>query len=235
MHFALVPNSANRKTGPMAVASASKDSCPSDCPMRAACYRDQFPLNQKQCRLTWKQLITGIRQLPPRTLWRYGDIGDLPGRGAHIDADRALELATVGTREAKRPYCYSHKVHGNGDTIREMIARGFTVNISAEGLYRADLLADLDVGPVVTVLPRSLGDWRTLKTPAGRKVIRCPHEYQGIQCVRCGGTRGPLCSWPKRDFIIGLTAHGRVRKVEAIIERMEANKGKLLVDSASRS
>lgn len=158
----------------MAVASASKDSCPPQCPMRAACYRDQFPLNQKKCPLTWEQLIAGIRALPPHTLWRCGDIGDLPGRGATIDADKAMELATVGTSGAKKPYCYSHKVDGNGDTIRAMIRQGFTVNISAEGLYRADLLADLDVGPVVTVLPRSLGNWRSLKTPAGRKVIRCP-------------------------------------------------------------
>ena len=229
MRFALVPNSDNRKTGPMPVASASKDSCPPQCPMRAACYRDQFPLNQKKCPLTWRQLLDGVRRLPPRTLWRYGDIGDLPGTGATIDADKAMELAAVGTAEGKRPYCYSHKppVNGNVATIRAMIGQGFTINISAEGLYRADLLAELDVGPVVTVLPRSLGDWRSLRTPAGRRVIRCPHEYQGVQCISCGGMRGPLCSWPARDFIIGLTAHGRVRKVEAIVARMEASKGQI--------
>jgi len=113
-------------------------------------------------------------------------------------------------------------------TVHESKARNETGDeISAEGLYRADLLAELEVGPVVTVLPRSLGDWRSLYTPAGRRVIRCPHEYQGVQCIGCGGTRGPLCSWPERDFIIGLTAHGRVRKVEAIVARMEANKGQI--------
>ena len=236
MRFHLTHRSDNRKTGDMPVASASPDTCWSGCPMRAVCYGSAWPLClhwAKNCKLTWQQFLREIADLPPNVVWRYGDVGDLPGRSARIDEGRCTALVAIGCANGRRPYCYSHKpVVGhpaNARIIAAMNRGGFTVNLSAEGLHRADELAALQVAPVVAVLPRSLGDWRVLHTPAGRRVLRCPHEWQkrpsgaAVQCANgCGGTRGPICSWPDRNFIIGLTAHGRVRKVEAIIAATEA-------------
>ena len=85
----------------------------------------------------------------------------------------------------------------------------------------------MEVGPVVTVLSRAMGDWRKTTTPEGIPVLRCPAEYlksgpKKVQCYTCGGKRGPLCARPFRPFIVGFTAHGnRAKLVEQVIEETD--------------
>jgi hypothetical protein len=122
-------------------------------------------------------------------------------------------------------WCYTHKpvlgsglrTSGNRNAIAAALDAGLNVNLSAVGMHQADALADLGLAPVVAVVPSTLSDdWRSLRTPAGRRVLRCPAEYQGNKCNLC-----LWCADWRRDYIVGLTAHGWKNKVNAIVERME--------------
>ena len=106
------------------------------------------------------------------------------------------------------------------------------LNLSGNNPSHADALADLDLAPVVTILPnayarrhRSLGrgkrEWAetigeyrdrvsTLPThrPAGRRIAVCPSTYVDTTCEECGA-----CA-RMRDAVIGFPAHGAWRVVE---------------------
>ena len=113
MFFSFTRVSRNRKTGPMPVVTASKDTCPATCPLRGAgCYAEHGPLalQWEKCRLTLDELCNRIRRLPKKQLWRYGQAGDLP---ASVEQIEKLARANGG-----RPViCYTH--HRNFDAIRE--------------------------------------------------------------------------------------------------------------------
>ncbi len=82
--------------------------------------------------------------------------------------------------------------------------------LHANNLANADELADLQVGPVVTVLPE---DQRTnTVTPAGRRVVVCPAiARDDVTCATC-----QLCQ-RQRSTIVGFPAHGSgKRKASAI-------------------
>ena len=177
-----------------------------------------------------------IASLPYGALWRWGDLCDLPGRSGIINPSQARKLVIANRVGRKRGFCYTHKpvleetaqAVRNRRIILSMNAGGFCVNLSAEGLAKADALCELGVGPVVAAVPSTLpADWRMLRTPAGRRVLRCPAEYlhrggAKVQCaVGCGGSRGPYCTWRDRSFIVGLTAHAAVRKINAVIAEQE--------------
>lgn len=234
--FSLTLRSNNRKLGPCAVASGPRSTCPTSCPFRndGGCYGEGYPINTHWNRVDrrergyeWPEFCERVSDLPRRPPWRYGDVGDLPGRGDRVSRPKVAEL--VAANDRRRGFAYSHypvlasrwATH-NHMVLQRAIEGGLTVNLSAEGLSKADALYKLGF-PVVTVLPRSLGDWRKLVTPAGVTVLRCPAERGSVQCINCGGSGGPLCARPYRPYIVGLTAHGsRARTVEAVIEHTEA-------------
>ena len=85
-------------------------------------------------------------------------------------------------------------------------AGGFTVNLSADSLEEADRLYDLSVGPVAVLLPHDVPD-RHLKTPAGRTVVVCPAQTEGLTCLDCR-----LCAHPTRSSVVGFKAHGQFKK-----------------------
>jgi hypothetical protein len=99
----------------------------------------------------------------------------------------------------------------NAKVIKEMNARGFVVNLSADNLAHADQLADLAIGPIVTILPRDAN--RTMRTPNGRRVIVCPAVlHHNVNCVDC-----KVCANATRKSIIGFPAHGSsAKRVDAI-------------------
>ena len=68
-------------------------------------------------------------------------------------------------------------------------------------------LADMGIGPVVTVLPTDAP--RTIKTPKGRTIVACPAEYSDrVTCANCG-----LCQRrDRKDVIVGFHAHGTGKK-----------------------
>jgi hypothetical protein len=147
-------------------------------------------------------------------LWRHnaaGDLMTLPGEyRTFIDVDALQQLTNANT--GRRGFNYTH--HDMHDTSartwnREAVAiannNGFTINLSANDLDHADMLADLNVGPVVTIMPE--GSPKVQHTAKGRTVVQCPATYNdAITCANCG-----ICQVATRKAIIGFPVHG-IRK-----------------------
>ena len=153
--------------------------------------------------LTWSQFCKAIAGLPEGTLWRHNQAGDLPGIGDAIDGKALAEL--VAANAGRRGFTYTHKppTKANAKAIANANRQGFTVNLSADNLAEADSLAELQIGPVVTILPAAV-DRHVYYTPAGRHVAVCPATYRDeISCASC-----QLCQHPCRVAIVGFPAHG---------------------------
>jgi hypothetical protein len=222
MRFAFTRISRNRKTGPIPVVTASKDTCPDTCPLKGAgCYAEHGPLaihwvNVDHQGLSIDELCRRIRRLPRNQLWRCGQAGDLPP-----GMDNVEKLARANGR---RPViCYTHQ--RNFETIRRAVELGFHINVSADSLEEADAFVRQGLSTVV-VLPseygrrRRKGEWaeslptyrrRTSSLPrrstTGTPVAICPASYLDVSCAECGA-----CSGPRRNnTIIGFPAHGSRR------------------------
>lgn len=222
IHF--TPISSNAKTGPIPVSTTSADTCPDACPFKRTidydhagrsknqgCYADGGPLA-----MHWRKVSSGergaelepflalVRALPDGQLWRHNQAGDLPGIGDSIDSEALAQLVSANT--GKRGFTYTHKPMdsaANRAAVANSNANGFTVNLSGNNLSHADELAALDIGPVVSVVPRDT--LHTFKTPAGRKGVICPAQTRNdVTCASCG-----LCArQDRRGLIIGFLAHG---------------------------
>jgi hypothetical protein len=213
MHLTL--KSANVKTGPIPVSTSSAETCPDACPLKnKGCYAFYGNLARHWRKVTsgerggsWRAFIRQVANLPTGQLWRHNQAGDLPGVGDVIDAGALAEL--VQANKGKRGFCYTHKpVFGpHADANRRAIATanaaGLVVNLSANNVAEADKLDDLDLAPVVTILPSDAPD--SGLTPAGRRWIVCPAESYGKTCADC-----QLCA-RQRSIIIGFRAHGQAK------------------------
>ena len=217
-HLTLV--SRNVKTGPIPVSTTSAESCPTACPFNNAngCYAASGPLA-----IHWRKVTNGlsgdsygafldkVSRLMNGQLWRHNQAGDLIGEGDSLDV-QALALL-VKANKGKRGFTYTHKpltLQAERDAIQEANKGGFTVNLSGNNLEHADTLADMDIGPVVVVLPHDATS--NTVTPKGRKVVVCPAtQRDDVSCASCG-----LCAL-QRDAIVGFPAHGpSKRKASAI-------------------
>jgi len=122
--------------------------------------------------------------------------------------------------EGKRGFTYTHypvegntqKARHNRDAIYQANSGGFAVNLSADNLEHADRLAELEIGPVTTLLPSTTKS--RLRTPAGRSVTVCPAAVNDdVSCATC-----KLCAVTNRKAIIGFPAHGaKTRKIDKIL------------------
>lgn len=218
--------SSNKKTGPMPVSTTSSETCPTTCPFKGnGCYAESGPLaflwkgldragpnaewknGVTTARSTdWNGLCSSVAALKPGTLWRHNQAGDLPHTMGTID-DR-LFGALVAANAGKRGFTYTHHNAQHNKRNRELVAwavgQGFTVNLSGNTLAHADALADMDVAPVVVVLPKDVVGNVDIATPKGRKVVVCPATYRDdVSCKSCG-----LCAVAKRKVIVGFPAHG---------------------------
>ena len=163
-----------------------------------------------------------------KTRVRLWQAGDMPGEGNKIiplkDVRRLID-ALFGLEA----FGYSHKpvlpakgiskrlAASNARKIKECNDHGVTINLSANNLGHADKLADLDIGPVTSVLPSDAK--KNMKTPAGRKVVICPATISDdVTCAGCGGNKGALCARNNRNYIVGFPAHGfRARKATEVV------------------
>jgi hypothetical protein len=167
---------------------------------------------------TWQALLTQVRGLPAGQLWRHNQAGDLPGEGDYIDPHMLAEL--VEANKGKRGFTYTHKPVdaanvGNNCAVQSANYHGFTVNLSANNLAHADALADLEIAPVVTLLPQGVHGKSDIHTPAGRRVVVCPATYlPDVSCATCA-----LCQIRDRKVIVGFPAHGTTaRKASEIAQ-----------------
>lgn len=215
----LTLKSRNAKTGPIPVSTTTSTTCPDACPFkRSGCYADGGPLriqwdkvSRGEAGHSWSEFLAQVRTLPSDQLWRHNQAGDLPGIGDTIDGKALYDLVVANT--GKRGFTYTHKPMSsiaNREAVAHANQSGFTVNLSANNLDHADELADLEIAPVVVVLPQDQKE--NLTTPKGRKVVVCPATIRDdVSCMTCG-----LCA-RLRDAIVGFPAHGNgAKKANAI-------------------
>jgi hypothetical protein len=167
---------------------------------------------------TWQTFLDTIATLPENQIWRHNQAGDLPGDNDAIAPDLLAQL--VKANSGRCGFTYTHKpvldsqrgpVAANRQAIARANQKGFTVNLSANGLNHADKLAALNVGPVVTILPP--GIQKNTMTPKGRKVVICPAQVRkDVTCLTCR-----LCSRANRSAIIGFIPHGSARRVAGAV------------------
>ena len=212
-NVALTPISSNRKTGPMPVSYSTREWCPDTCPLKKhGCYAKHGHTGIHWRKVTagergtdWDTFVSKVRHLPKGGIWRHDVAGDLPAENGIIDAGMMRSL--IRSNRGKGGFTYTH--HNpveNAEIIAESNANGFTVNLSADNAGKADVLADMGIAPVVTLLPT--GSKKVTFTPAGRKVVRCPAETsKKVTCKTCR-----LCQKTDRP-IIGFTPHGSGKKV----------------------
>jgi hypothetical protein len=242
------PVSQNAKTGPIPVTITEKASCWTGCALYGqGCYAFYGALghfwsgvSQGTRGGSWDELCAKVAARPKRTLWRYAQAGDLPGLDDAIDAGLLRQLVIANRR--KRVIAFTHKpvlqdsrtAARNRTVIAVANTAGFTINLSANNPAEADALADLKIGPVVTILAHeyarqavrhraksrpdewaeTIAEWRDriaplpVRTPAGRRIAICPATYAGATCKSCGA-----CAEP-REAVIGFPAHGPWRRVE---------------------
>ncbi len=222
MYVHLTISSRNAKTGPIPVSTTSAESCPNACPFNNAnkggCYAESGPLA-----MHWRKVTQGARgdafgtfldkiaRLPKGQLWRHNAAGDLMGQGDTLDTIALAAL--VKANKGRNGFTYTHKPltsQAERGAIRDANASGFTVNLSGNDLAHADSLYDMDIGPVVVVLPKDTT--QSVVTPKGRKVIVCPATVRDdVSCATCG-----ICA-KLRKAIVGFPAHGTsVKKANAI-------------------
>jgi hypothetical protein len=222
----LTLKSSNIKTGPMPASTSGASTCPDSCPLKSkGCYAKGGPLNMHWNKVsnadrgtTWQTFLDTIATLPEGQIWRHNQAGDLPGDNDAIAPDLLAQL--VKANSGRRGFTYTHKpvlnsqrgpVAANRRAIARANQKGFTVNLSANGLNHADKLAALNVGPVVTILPP--GIQKNTMTPKGRKVVICPAQVrEDVTCLTCR-----LCSRANRSAIIGFIPHGSARRVAGAV------------------
>lgn len=212
MKVHLTLKSANVKTGPIPVSTTERDSCPTNCAMRAECYADSGPLalhwravSAGTRGTTWGQFTQAIAALPDGQLWRHNQAGDLPQVDGTVDAVKLGQL--VAANAGRRGFTYSHhRDSASLQWIRHANAWGFTVNLSANDLTDADTLADTECGPVVVVVPSTTT--KNTTTPKGRAVVICPAtQRDDVSCATC-----QLCQ-RQRAAIVAFPAHGARHRV----------------------
>ena len=220
--YHLTKKSSNAKTGPIAVSTTSRDSCPSSCPLKGnGCYAESGPLL-----LHWNKVSDGsrgfdltafidaLKTLPEGSCFRHNQAGDLPHNNGLINA-HALELIADACAERKlKAWTYTHhSVENMNNTV--MIKRsnnvGLTVNVSAHSqqhavdVYRKGM-------PAVCIVPKDtqVNTWCN----DGVKFVVCPAQTKANKtCAECR-----LCANANRACIVAFKAHGtQAKKVESTI------------------
>jgi hypothetical protein len=184
--------STNKKTGLIPVSTTEAKTCWKGCAFfQAGCYAAGGPINIHWSLVTalkrgvaYAAFLSSICRLPRGQLWRHNAAGDLPGVNSAIDLEAFAAL--VKANKGRRGFTYTHKpviqskgvpakvVKANAEAIKSANNNGFTVNLSANNPAHADRLAELQIGPVVVVLPAA--QISNTMTPAGRKIVICPAD-----------------------------------------------------------
>lgn len=214
MNYHLQLKSTNSKTGPIPVSTSNKQTCPTDCGMRDACYTKIGPINIHWIKISngsmgvsWDEFCSQIQALPKDVIWRHNQAGDLPGDGQKINTKMLEQLVTAN--KGKNGFTYTHYnpfIENNYNAIKHANDNGFTINLSADNIEQVDALLNLKIGPVVCVLPLNQSD--KVLTVEGNAVIVCPavtNEY--VTCQTC-----KLCANKDRTTVIGFPAHGSNKK-----------------------
>jgi hypothetical protein len=221
MKYHLTVKSANSKTGPIAVSTTAKPSCPDVCPLKKkGCFADGGPLQ-----LHWEQVSHGKRgvefddfllqlaALKKGAEYRHNQAGDLPPKENEqdtIDAVKLAALAAVIRRRRIKGFTYTHYPVIDNEINRAAIKAandsGFTINLSANNISEVDQLLALNIAPVAVIMP--LNAPKVSFTAAGNKIVICPAQTnKKTACIDC-----MLCAKSDRSFSIGFYPHGSSAK-----------------------
>jgi hypothetical protein len=223
MQVHLTLKSSNSKVGPIPVSTTSAVSCPDVCPLKDnGCYAASGPLAIHWRKVTagergtdWSAFCDAIASLPEGQLWRHNQAGDLPGNAVTIDRDMMVQL--VESNLNRRGFTYTHYSIDNPHNamlIGYANRCDFTVNVSTDNVFALDAaIAEhgIDRFPFVTLLPSGNTE-KSLQTPNGNLVVRCPAEYRDISCADC-----QMCADNKRTFAVGFTVHGTGKRKANLI------------------
>jgi len=222
-HYAFNPRSGNDKLGPIPASMTSRDSCPDECSYKGSgCFAEGgrvamhwFKLDRAG--LTLDQLTQLIREIRAGRVWRHNVGGDLPKTKSGRINRRDLRKLVKANR-GRRGYTYTHftpTVRENRLAIREAIANGFTVNLSANTVAEAVGYRNEHNLPTVAVVPPEFWGDSVAVDVEGHSVVRCPAEYRKeVTCSTC-----QACAVPDRKSIIGFTTHGQRKNAAAIVAR----------------
>jgi hypothetical protein len=168
----------------------------------------------------WDDFCRQVNALPRHKVFRHNVAGDFPGyKGNNNSINREMLDKLDKACARVQAFTFTHKPVGfgeigetadmmltrarNGQAIKKCNKEGnIAINLSAESLADADRMAELDIGPVVTVVGSDAP--RHMKTPGGRHVVVCPNEEdENRTCDLC-----LLCAKPNRKAIVAFRAHG---------------------------
>lgn len=218
------PRSHVGKLGGIPSSSTSGHTCPDACSLKGnGCYAEfgiggswwralssQRPGPRGKIGISWEAFLERVRRLPSGQLWRHNVAGDLPGYGDRIDVPMLVGLVMANLLAGARGFTFTHKPVLKSKIVRDAVAGandfGFVVNVSADSMYEADLVAREGFAPVSVTLPADSDP--VTETPAGRTVRVCPAQRFGrATCATC-----QWCANRDRDFIVGFMAHGQMQR-----------------------
>jgi len=223
--YHLTTRSSNSKTGPMAVSTTGKPSCPDTCPLKKkGCFADGGPLQ-----IHWEQVSQGKRgvdfddfllqltALKKGSEYRHNQAGDLPPKEDEqntIDAVKLAALTAVVKLRKLRAFTYTHYPvidnKYNQQAIKAANDAGFTINLSANNISEVDALLALNIAPVAVIMPSHAK--KVSHTAQGNKIVICPAQTnKNTNCVDC-----MLCQKVDRNFSIGFYPHGSSAKKAAL-------------------
>lgn len=210
--FHLSRVSSNKKTGPIAVTTTSKNSCSASCGMREVCYAASGPLalhwnavSNGSRSSEWRKHLADLESLPFGSPLRLNQAGDLVASASGRLSRAFLNglLAVVKSRRLQA-WTYTHHDHTlgeNGKLLRRANREGLRINISTETEESADRAIASGLPAVLAV---SSEETRTVwRTPARNLVKVCPAQLRDTDCNRC-----MLCHKRGSKVIIAFLAHG---------------------------
>ena len=219
---ALTRNSGNRKTGNIAVSTNGWSTCPPDCGMADECYaikgiytRDHGDKVESGERgVPFEEFADQLSLLPPWMPYRGQVGGDLWHFGGKVSRYHVLKVAD-SVSHLSNAWTYTHHKpdRHNAPTIREAIKRGFTINISTDGVKNKVLRKEgLDDAvryfkrglPTVCAVP---ADSKPTFVHKGVTFVQCPEQRSDkIQCATCNNGN-PFCSQADRNFVVTFNLH----------------------------
>ena len=210
--FHLSRVSSNKKTGPIAVTTTSKNSCPASCGMREVCYAASGPLALHWAAVSngsrsseWRKHLNDLESLPFGSPLRLNQAGDLVA-SASGRLSRAFLNGLMAVVKARRLQAWSythhdHTVGENGKLLRRANRQGLRINVSTETEESADRAIASGLPAVLAV---SSEETRTVwRTPDRNLVKVCPAQLRDTDCNRC-----MLCHKRGSKVIIAFLAHG---------------------------
>ena len=209
--------SGNRKVGPIKVTTSDKESCPSECGIKAECYAGGGPLaihwnkvREGERGDNWDGFVNRVKRFRKNELWRHNQAGDLPPNAdGKLDADKCEALADAASHTDGWTYTHYDPTDAHNNSVIKGMNEigGLVVNLSADTMEQADTYHELGIAPVTVVLPEDAPN-KGNKTPNGLPILVCPAQIADeIACDTC-----KVCQKRDRKCIVGFKAHGSRRK-----------------------